>query len=76
MARGGDFSRAAATYKLILKEEPDNPLALTLLSSLYHNQGLAAEIGRLQAGAPEQDPSLKSGAAPDSATGLSGQRGH
>ncbi|MBN2705646.1 MAG: cyclic nucleotide-binding domain-containing protein, partial [Deltaproteobacteria bacterium] len=60
MARSGDLSLAAATYKLILKEEPDNPLALTLLSSLYHNQGLAAEVSRLQAGAPDQDPALKS----------------
>lgn len=59
MVRAGDFARAAAIYKLILKEEPGNPLALTLLSALYHNQGLKAEVAELLKGADLGDTSLQ-----------------
>ncbi|MBN2809746.1 MAG: cyclic nucleotide-binding domain-containing protein [Deltaproteobacteria bacterium] len=42
-----EVSKATAIYKLILKEEPANPMALAFLSTLYHNQGLDAEVLQL-----------------------------
>ncbi len=43
----GDITKATAIYKLILKEDNNNSLALTFLSNLYHHQGLIAEVQQL-----------------------------
>ncbi len=57
MVLKGDLSRAIATYKLILKEDNYNPMALTFLSCLYHNQGLEAEA--LQLHSPKGGKNLR-----------------
>ncbi len=47
MVLKGELGKAAAIYKLILKNDNHNPLALVFLSSLYHHQGLGAEARQL-----------------------------
>lgn len=47
MVLKGELGKAAAIYKLILKDDSNNPLALAFLSSLYHHQGLEAEARQL-----------------------------
>ncbi len=48
MVLKGELSKAVAIYKLILQADNSNPMALALLSSLYHHQGLEAEARQLQ----------------------------
>ncbi len=58
----GKISMATAIYKLILKEESTNPMALAFLSSLYHHQGLEAEAQQLNT--PENGKTLNEEAFP------------
>ena len=54
MVLTGKLGKAAAIYKLILQADNDNPMALALLSSLYHHQGLEAEARQLQPALKEE----------------------
>ncbi|HDS17121.1 MAG TPA: cyclic nucleotide-binding domain-containing protein [Proteobacteria bacterium] len=56
----GKLGKAAAVYKLILKAAPGNSLALTLLASLYHNQGLAEEARQLEQDHRRSNPEQES----------------
>ncbi len=55
----GEITKATAIYKLILREEPNNSLALAFLSGLYQHQGLAAEVQHLNTHKVANSPDLK-----------------
>ena len=55
----GKITKATAIYKIILREEPNNSLALAFLSGLYQHQGLAAEVQHLNSLKVATSPNLE-----------------